>query len=132
MTFEDLISERVLTAQSLEALASMLEELLTGGYAVWPDGKLISIRQRVDKINGFNIEIYPREHPPPHFHVRGAGLNASFAVLDCTHLDGEMDRRDQELVRWWHARARARLIEIWNATRPTDCPVGPILVDPAA
>jgi hypothetical protein len=132
VTFEDLISEKIQAARSLDALAGILEELLTGGYAVWPDGQLLSTRQRVAKLHGLTIEIYPREHPPPYFHVRGGGLNASFSILDCTHLEGAMSRSDEDIVRWWHARARSRLIEIWNASRPSDCPVGPIVVDPAA
>jgi len=125
VTVEEILEARVRAASTLEELASPLEHLLSGGYAPF-GGRLINIRQRVATINGLRIEVFHREHAPPHFHVTAADIDATFAVEDCRLLSGTIDRRHQGLVEWWHARARSRLIGIWNATRPTDCPVGPI------
>lgn len=128
MNLEDLISSRIKAANNLEELADSLEILLGGGFSVWEDGSLYEIRQLVDRVRGLRIEINPREHPPPHFHVRAAALHAVFSIQDCKHLSGAIGGHQENLVRWWYARSRDQLITIWNATRPSDCPVGPIRV----
>jgi hypothetical protein len=125
----DDIGNRIRAASDTETLARTLELLLVGGYAVWTDDTLLSIRQKVGMLKGLSLEIYAREHPPPHFHVRGADIDASFSILDCSLLAGDIRSKDYELVRWWHARAKSRLVAIWNDTRPWDCPVGPIVQD---
>ncbi len=122
----EIIADRLSKADSLDELTKGLEHLLSGGYAVWEDGELYSIRQLVAKVNGLKIEIYSNEHPPPHFHIKGGGINASFSILDCQHLEGEVGSREKALIEWWHSKGKNKLIEIWNKTRPSDCPVGPI------
>jgi len=127
MKIEEVIAGRIEAAATVHDLALTLERLLGGGYAVWTDGTLYHARQRVDSVNGLRIEIYPREHAPPHFHVVSGDLRASFAIDDCRLLEGDIASRDRALVRWWHQHSRRKLIEVWNATRPTDCPVGQIV-----
>ena len=131
MTLEELIAQRIQAAESLEALGEILRNLLNEGFSVFADGTLLSTRQRVTQLQGLVLEIYPREHPPPHFHVRGGDVDASFSILDCSLLQGQITRGDLELIQLWHAHSRGRLIEVWNATRPSDCPVGPIIVSRA-
>lgn len=131
MTVEEALESRIRVASSLEELAGPLEHLLSAGYALF-GGRLLHIRQRVAQINGLRIEVYHREHAPPHFHVTAADIDVTFTVEDCRLLSGTIDRRNRGLVEWWHGRARVKLIEIWNATRPTDCPVGPIPVPEGA
>ncbi|MBA5608284.1 DUF4160 domain-containing protein [Duganella sp. FT3S] len=114
------------TARTLEESTAVLERLLSGGYAVWDDGSLYSIKQLVARINGLKIEVRSREHAPPHFHVTGGGVNASFAVADCSHLEGTIGGRERQLVEWWYKRSRANLVAAWNQSRPDGCPVGPI------
>ena len=114
-------------ARSLEDLAIILDHLLSGGFSVWEDGSLYCIRQLVAKVEGLRIEIRPKEHAPPHFHVvTREGMNASFAIETGALLRGSLGGRELSLVQWWYARSRGTLIEVWNATRPSDCPVGPI------
>ena len=127
MTFDDFIAEGIRAGSTVEELAESLEHLLGGGFGVWTDGQLYEIRQLVDRVKGLRIEIFPNEHPPPHFHVRYGSVNASFAIADGRLLHGEIGGRDEQLVRWWHKHSRAQLIKVWNATRPSDCPVGPIV-----
>lgn len=131
MTLEEAMEARIGGASTLEELAKPLEHLLSGGYAPLA-GRLIHIRQRVAQVNGLRIEIFHREHAPPHFHVRAADIDAAFTVEDCRLISGTIDSRNQGLVEWWHARARLKLIGAWNATRPSDCPVGPISVPDGA
>lgn len=126
MTPYDIVESEVLAATSLEESAKALEHLISGGFAVWDDGSLYSIKQLVGSVKGLRIEIFAREHPPPHFHVSGGGIDAMFSLVDGSHLEGEVSGRDRRLVEWWYRRSRLLLVETWNQTRPENCPVGPI------
>lgn len=122
----DDLERRAEQAKSLQDSAAVLSDLLTGGYSVWTDGRLYSIRQLVARIGGLQIHIYANDHAPPHFHIKGPDVDATFTIQDCTFERGNIDGREQKLVRWWYQRSRSQLIAAWNATRPSDCPVGPI------
>ena len=122
----DEIEQRARNADSLEAAADVLYELLAGGYSVWTDGSLYSIKQLVDRVKRLRIHVYPDEHAPPHFHVKSPDVDACFSIRDCSFIRGNIDRRERRLVRWWYDRSRPLLVATWNATRPSDCPVGPI------
>jgi hypothetical protein len=93
-----------------------------------PDG----LRPRafiVARVNGLSIKILADEHPSPHFHVNYHGDDASFSISDCARLPGVvgLERYDGK-IRNWRSQNRNRLIEKWNISRPTDCPVGRIEV----
>ena len=120
------IEKRVSDAQTLSEMAASLEELLSGPYSVWLNGNLINIKQIVDRINGLKIEVFSIEHPPPHFHVYGNGINVTFSINDCSLIKGDIGGREKSLIKWWYNRSRKNLIQIWNETRLSDCPVGPI------
>lgn len=126
MTVEDLFQQRIGAAGGLNELAETLASLLGGGY-VLSGGQLMMTRAQVARLAGFRIEVRPREHPPAHFHVVGGGIDATFAVGDCQYLGGSIDRASEQLVRWWYQSARSQMISEWNRTRPSDCPVGPIV-----
>ena len=117
-------------AQSIEDLEVSLEFLLSPGCRVWtgPDGKkfFIETRALVDRVKGLRIVVYPKEHSPPHFHVEGAGISASFAIEDGALLCGSIKKGDAECIELWYQTSNPKLIEVWNATRSTDCPVGRI------
>jgi len=115
MTPYQLIAKKISDSESLEDLAEGLEHILSGGYGVCEDGELYSIRHLVAKVNGLTIEIYSNEHPPPHFHVKGGGINVSFSIEDCSLLNGKINRNDEKLIEWWHKQGKNQLIEIWNS-----------------
>jgi hypothetical protein len=77
----------------------------------------------VDTLDGLKIEIFSREHPPPHFRVSLAGETANFTIKDCTRLNGGLSKWLRN-IRKWHAIHKQELISVWNRTRPSDCPVG--------
>jgi hypothetical protein len=81
----------------------------------------------VARVNGLSIRIWADEHPPPHFHVIYQGQDASFSILDCSRLPGVsgLERYERTIRDWWE-KNKIRLIKEWNASRPTDCPVGPV------
>jgi len=123
---DSIVRYRITNSGNLTESAECLLLLLSGGYSVWTDGRLLETRVLVATLNRLKISIYPREHAPAHFHVVAPGINASFAIADCRLLEGAIPGRERRLIEYWHASARPKLIETWNTTRPADCPVGPI------
>ena len=118
------LEQRARNAESLEDAALVLSELLTGGYSVWTDGGLYNIRQLVARVKGLQIHVYAKEHSPPHFHVKSPDVDAAFTIADCSFIHGNIDGREQNLVKWWYKHSRPQLVAAWNATRPSDCTVG--------
>ena len=122
MTPYEELDRRARSARTLEELTEVLGLLLSGGYAVWTDGSLYSIKQLVDEVSGLKIEIFSRDHSPPHFHVSGGDIDAVFSIADCSLIKGAIDGRSSRLVQWWYERGRDTLIRTWNETRPSDRP----------
>ena len=126
-SLDDAVAFRLRHSQTLEDAAAVLYQLLTGGYAVWEDGRLYYAKALVAVVGPLRIEVRLREHAPPHFHAAVDDRNASFTIRDCTYLNGSITSRDRHLVEYWYRNGGRRLVvESWNTTRPTDCPVGPI------
>jgi hypothetical protein len=114
--------------ESFDEWAAWLEALLHNPCAVFErDGELILLetKQLVARVNGLRLEIYSREHPPPHFHVVAPDIDATFAIDDCRQLNGTISPSAARKVRYWHGYSKPKLIEVWNGTRPSGCTVGP-------
>jgi hypothetical protein len=120
------IEKHIQEAASLEELAIGLRLLFNGNLSVWRDGQLYNTKQLVDRVNGLRLEIFSHEHSPPHFHVKGGAIDATFSIADGSLLRGKINSRQRALLAWWYERSRKKLIEIWNHTRPSNCSVGPI------
>ncbi|MGH7928654.1 MAG: DUF4160 domain-containing protein, partial [Candidatus Binatia bacterium] len=90
-------------------------------------GGIIS-RLMIARVEGLKITIRADEHPPPHFHVSYQGEGASFSILDCQRLPKTqgLEIWERTIHDWWEDN-RKLLVEKWNVTRPTNCPVGPIV-----
>jgi hypothetical protein len=123
VTFDDQLQAQIAAAATLDELADLLERLLSSGVMV-VEGQLMHIRAEVDRVCGLRISVHPREHGVPHFHVYGNGIDAVFTIADCSLLEGRVDRRNANLIRWWYRGAALGLARKWNETRPADCPVG--------
>jgi uncharacterized protein DUF4160 len=82
-----------------------------------------TLELKVDRFAGLRIEVFAREHPPPHFRVICGGESANYRIADCAQLNGGL-RRQYRVVRAWHAQNKAKLIDAWNRHRSSDCPVG--------
>lgn len=91
------------------------------------DGTYSSTGQKilVGRIDGLKVEIFANDHPPPHFRVKLQGSTANFRISDggCINGSGEVMRYHGNINRWWKIN-KSKLIECWNTTRPSDCPVG--------
>lgn len=113
---------------SLEEWALWLEALLHNPCSILErNGELLLLenKQLVERLNGLKIEIYPDEHPPPHFHVNSPEVSVSFAIEDCRQLKGTISAQAAQKVKYWHRFSKQKLIEAWDSTRPTNCVVGP-------
>ena len=80
----------------------------------------------VATLGQLRIEIRTREHAPPHFHVSSPRVNASLTIETCQPLHGSLSAHEVRIITEWHRVAKADLIRLWNESRPSDCPVGPI------
>jgi hypothetical protein len=118
---EEYFRRAIADAPTLEQLADVLNDLRSAPVDVWEDGSLSFIRARAASVQGLSFDVYPKDHDPPHFHVRGPNLNAKFALSDCAHLGGRISGRDQRLVEWFfRSGGRQKLLEGWAQMHPAD------------
>ena len=101
------------------ALLGLLEPLFRAERALDDDIQFALVLE----VSGLRVEIFSREHPPPHFRVRYAGETANYRISDCVQLNGGLQRH-YGFIQKWHARHKDDLIETWNRLRPSNCPVG--------
>jgi len=107
--------------------AEWLNALLYGQCKVEEyDGELcvVEIKHLVSNSGGVKVEIFSNEHPPPHFHVKSKGLNASFSIENCEVIDGKVTSKELKTIKYWQQQLKPKLIQIWNDTRPDNCTVG--------
>lgn len=83
---------------------------------------------RVGEFYGIVIEMYFADHPPPHFHARYGGDEATIVIATGEVLAGSVPARALRLVREWLASHRAELEANWNRAREHDqlVPVAPL------
>lgn len=87
-------------------------------------------KHRVDTIEGkLRVEVRADEHPPPHFHVKYNGQDASFSILTGERLPKNLglEKYEKTIAVWWKRNQRKIAIK-WNECRPADCQVGPIAI----
>src|SRR5206468_266875 len=112
-------------------LAEELEESLRQGPILTDDGMRMLNEEEIGRINKMSVQIQSKEHPPPHFHVRYGGENASFGLSDGRRLPGVqgLENFDRNIRHWWKEH-KCELMRAWNRLRPADCPVGAIALPP--
>jgi len=113
--------------ESFDEWALWLESILHNPCSIHiRDGELflIETKQLVERLAGMRIDIYPNEHPPPHFHIKSPEVDACFTIKDCRQIKGNASPQTVQKISYWHRHSKPKLIEIWNSTRPTSCTVG--------
>jgi uncharacterized protein DUF4160 len=63
---------------------------------------------------GIVIQMFWREHPPPHFHALYGGYEVQIDLRDLSVLRGTLPRRAMALVLEWATEHRDELMEDWN------------------
>lgn len=110
-----------------EAVDSLAKSIGRGPVLKIRDGygEHLVTKEFVDRINGVKVEVFANEHPPPHFRVKYQGSTANFRISDCGLLNGsgEVLKYEKNVRLWWKVKKQT-LIDAWNKSRPTDCPVG--------
>ena len=106
------------TPELKEALIKNLNEAKT-----LENGKQFLVEHYVGTFIGLKVEIFSDEHPPPHFRVKNGSKSANYSIKDCEKINGNMTGMDKSIKKW-HSENKEKLIEIWNNSRPSDCPVG--------
>jgi Domain of unknown function (DUF4160) len=82
------------------------------------------LEHEVGKLNGLKIEVFSDEHPPPHFRVKFGSETNCFRIADCKPMYGDSLKQYFRNIKKWHYDYKQVLIDAWNTTRPSDCPVG--------
>lgn len=62
------------------------------------DGSVVEQRRLVDVLDRLKIEIYPNEHPPPHFHVLSKDFNVSIDILTGEIIRGKLNGDDRKRI----------------------------------
>ena len=63
---------------------------------------------------GIVVQMFWRDHPPPHFHVFYQGFEALFALEDSALIGGDLPPAVKRLVRGWIDQRRAELLTNWE------------------
>lgn len=71
-----------------------------------------------EPVHGLRILIHPNDHLPPHFHVEGGNIDASFTIEDCALIGGNVRSNELDLVRSFHQHARPLLRTRWENSGP--------------
>lgn len=74
--------------------------------------------QMIGGLGRLRIEVYPRDHHPPHFHVKTEHSNMSFLIDDCTPLSlrrgSKFSSHEIKAIQRWHSLNKEKLLDIWN------------------
>ena len=76
----------------------------------------------VCRFRGAVIQIFYRDHAPPHFHVRYAGRRARFAIDRVHMLDGALPPHIQRLVLDWAQVRQVELEQAWARAQSGEQP----------
>lgn len=107
-------------ASNLDEAAEALFILLNGGYVIWDDGEIYTVRHLVAKVRNIKIEVYADDHMPPHFHIRSPDLNAALRIDSCELIAGKLTGPQYALIRRWHKDFQEMLQTAWTRMRAGD------------
>ncbi|MFP5229982.1 MAG: DUF4160 domain-containing protein [Acidobacteriota bacterium] len=68
----------------------------------------------ISSFYGILIQIFWKDHPPPHFHALYAEFEILIDIGTLEVLEGEFPRRALALVLEWAQEHRAELMEDWE------------------
>jgi hypothetical protein len=68
----------------------------------------------ISRFYGIVIQMYPGDHPPPHFHAGYGEHRAAISISDCTVVAGTLPPRALRLVTEWANAHRPELEHDWR------------------
>ncbi len=66
---------------------------------------------------GMIVQMYWRDHAPPHFHIRYNEFEASVAIETGEVIEGRLPKTARRLAREWTERHRTELLVNWERGR---------------
>ena len=66
---------------------------------------------------GIVVQMYWRDHPPPHLHAFYQGFEALFALDDGAVIAGDLPPAAKRIVRAWIADRKEELLANWQRAR---------------
>lgn len=76
----------------------------------------------ISQFFGIVIQMFWREHAPPHFHALYAEHEALIDIRTLDVITGKLPRRAMALVLEWAALHRAELMEDWDLCQAKQMP----------
>ncbi|MEN0051849.1 MAG: DUF4160 domain-containing protein, partial [Bacteroidota bacterium] len=64
--------------------------------------------------SGVKIQLFFKDHAPPHFHTSIAEFKAIISIEDGGILEGELPKNKKKEILSWAAENKEILMEIWN------------------
>lgn len=77
------------------------------------------------QFDGITVYMYPKDHPPPHIHVKYAARTALVTIADGKVLEGDLPKNVQRKVRYWIELRQGELREAYFEAQQGKQP-GPI------
>jgi hypothetical protein len=68
----------------------------------------------ISRFFGIVIAMFYKEHAPPHFHAKYAGLWAAFSIEELKMIEGALPKRAISLVLEWAFQHREELMANWE------------------
>ncbi len=72
----------------------------------------------IKKIDGIKIDVYSREHPPPHFHAKYAEYEELIEIETLNTYAGKLPRNKKEKVIKWAKENKQILSDNFKRLNP--------------
>ena len=69
----------------------------------------------VARVDGVKIQLYAKEHPPPHFHAVTAEFRAQIAIDPLAVINGSLPPAKLKAVLDWASTRQEALMKAWDA-----------------
>lgn len=109
---------KLVSNDTLNRLADELRRILLSEKSRNQDDFQALLEKILRVGDGVKIQIYPRDHNPPHFHVEAGGKSASYDIQSGKLLQGSLGHVANNIVQQFYCQNQTELMNIWNNTRP--------------
>jgi hypothetical protein len=65
-------------------------------------------------LDGIKVDIYSRDHPPPHFHALYAGYEELIVIENLETYAGKLPKNQRKKVVGWAEKRKEWLLNIFN------------------
>ena len=87
-----------------------------------PAPATLAVMPEIPRFFGRVIQMYLRDHDPPHFHVRYGSFRARIGITPVECLSGTLPPRPLAMVLFWASLHQAELVECWQRIQQGEPP----------